>query len=401
MLKLLPRWLLLFALALLCAPPSAWAEDEDEEEEDSGPDIKREDEDDVDSWSFEGEKVEEKKEETKEVKRRALEPEPKRYGNSGNWYEITVDCGGCPTLLGQSLGIEETMVMREFFDFVQIESDRKSGKFVYPSEGENRPVGVKDRGDRVIIWNFVIDSGSRLTDTYATLWDMRVKAGGGLLYGRKYEVQAWTSDAYEKWKDGYRSKQSFIPSYKLTSYVDLAPVKKLSTEDSRFQVGEDARISFVGYASFVRSDVDAKKIEAEQQQLKAEAEAQAKRLRDQQEWFKKGEEHLDSRDYDSALTAFLKARTLGSDSLDLNFYLGFTYQKTKSFSKAIQEYRVILESDPRDTDVRYNLARIYEKQKNWDDAIKEYQAILKFSPDDQGARDRLELLRAARAMIDG
>ncbi len=403
--------LLIFALALgLCVPlGSVRAEDEEEEEsgegegsggEEGGPDISREDEDDVDNWSFEGE-VEKKEEVKKEVKKKKLPPEPSRYGNSGNWYEVSVECGGCDTLLGQELGIEDSLVMREFFDYVQIASDRKSGRFIYPSEGETISVGVRDGGKRLLLWEYAADKGTRLTDTFATLWDLRRKADSGLLYGRKYEVQAWTAEAYVESDDGYKANQRFISSSKLLSYADLAPVKGLTVEAPRFQVGENVRVSLVGYSAFVRSDIKMAAIEKEQEQLKAAAEAEAKRLRDQKSWFSKGESHLDSRSWEDALSAFLKAREFGLESLDLSFYLGFAFQRTGDFDNAIKEYRSVLKSDPRDTDVRYNLARIYEKQKSWDEAIKEYQAILKFSPDDQGARERLELLRAARAMIDG
>ena len=400
--------LLILALVLGLSAPvtSVRAEDEEEseegegEEEGGGPDISREDEDDVDNWSFEGE-VEKKEEVKKEVKKKALPPEPKRNGNSGNWYEVSVECGGCETLLGQQLGIEDSLVMREFFDYVQIASDRKSGRFMYPSEGETISIGVRDGGKRVLLWEYAGDKGTRLTDTFATVWDLRRKAESGLLYGRKYEIQAWTAAAYSESDSGYKANQRFISSSKLLSYADLAPVKALTTEEPRFQVGENVRVSLVGYSAFVRSDIKLSAIAQEQERLKADAEAAAKRLRDQKEWFGKGEGHLDSRAWEDALAAFLKAREFGLDSLDLSFYLGFAFQRTGDFDNAIKEYRAVLKADPRDTDVRYNLARIYEKQKSWDEAIKEYQAILKFSPDDQGARDRLDLLRAARAMIDG
>jgi hypothetical protein len=164
---------LLLVLAMLLPATLVYAEGEEDEESldeadegdegsedkdegdgtrEDGPLISREDEDDVDSWSFEGE-VEKKEEVKKEVKKKALPPEPKRYGNSGNWYEVSVECGGCETLLGQQLGIEDSLVMREFFDYVQVSSDRKSGKFVYPSEGETRPVGIRDSSKRVRLWS--------------------------------------------------------------------------------------------------------------------------------------------------------------------------------------------------------------------------------------------------------
>jgi TolA-binding protein len=407
-----PAWVhclvLLWGLALL-APAVAFAQEEDEDDageetkkKDDEPDLDptREDGDDVDDWSFEGEKV--KKEVVKEeVKKKELPPEPSRNGVSGNWYEITVDCANCETLLGQVLGIEDPLVMREFFDYVQIGSDRRSGEFVYPSASQKIPLAVTNEGSRVLIYQYVIDTGARLTDTYAKIWDLKLHAEDGLLYGRKYELQAWTAEAYEDWDKGYRAKQSFIDAKKLKTYVNLDPVQKLSTEEPRFQVGDNARIQFVGYSAFVRSDVKPGAIAAEQEKLKAAAEAEAKRARDQKEYFRKGEDALDEKDWTGALTAFEKARSLGFDSLDLNYNLGYAYYKLDDFEHAKKEYRVILDNDPRDTEVRYNLARIHEKEKNFDEAIKEYQAILKFNPDDSSARDRLELLKAARAMLEG
>jgi tetratricopeptide (TPR) repeat protein len=379
-------------------------EDSDEDsDEDDDPNIQREsdtDEDDVENWSFEGETVE-KVEEKVEEKRvgRDLQPEPKRYGNSGNWYEVTSECVDCPTLLGQEFGIERSDVMRQFFDFVQIASDRKSGKFVYPSIGENRPMGISDKSKRVVMWMYIIDTGTRLTDTYATLWDLEVMADGGLAYGRKYEVQAWTDDAYADWEKGYQADQGFISSRKLLSYADLAPVRELSTKNARFQVGEDARINFVGYAAFVRSDVNQDSISAAQTQLREDAEKEAKRIRDQKEYYAKGTSLLDDKEYEDALSAFLKSQDLGGDSLDLNYNLGFTYYMLREYDRAKKYYRLVLDADPRDTDVRYNLARIFEKERDWDSAIREYQAILKFDPDDNGTRNRLQLLKQAREMI--
>lgn len=372
--------------------------DEEEADEEGEPDISRESEDDVDTWTEEG--VVEKKEETKkeEVKKRELPAEPKRYGNSGNWYEVQLECARCPTLLDQSLAIEEELVMREFFDYIQIASNKRSAKFVFPSVGENRPLGMSDQGSRVLIWQYAIDVGTRLTDTYATIWDLQTHADGGLLYGRRYEVQAWTDEAYEDWERGYKADDSFISSSKLKSYADLAPVKALDTDNNRFQVGEDSRIGFVGYAAFVRSDVDQAAIEAERNVLRQTAEAEAKRLREQQEWYSKGEGLLDDKDWQAALAAFVKASELGLETLDLHYQLGFAYYKVSDYKNAKKHYQKLLDQDPRDTDVRYNLARIYEKEKDWDAAIREYQAILKFDPDDQVSRDRLELLKTAREM---
>jgi len=378
-------------------------EGEEEEEEEEGGDITRESEseDDVDNWSYEGET--EKVEEVKEEKPKKLElpPEPKRYGVSGHWFVVEADCSSCETLLGQKLQIEESDVMRQFFDYVEIDSKRTGGSFVYPTSSTKLPLGVTNSSGRVVIWQHVIETGSRLTDTYATVWDMEVKAEDGLLYGRKYSVQAWTEDAYEDWEKGYKAKTSFMDSKKIKSIIALKPVKDLTVEESRFQVGEDARISFIGYAAMVRSDVSQEAIAGEQEKLKAAAEAEKKRVRDQKEFFKKGQGLMDDKEWSDAITAFERARALGLDNLDLLYNLGYSYYKLKDYDSAKKEYEALLSVDPRDTDVRYNLARIFEKEKDFNAAIKEYQAILKFNPDDAAARDRLDIVKAARDMLGG
>lgn len=290
--------------------------------------------------------------------------------------------------------------MRQFFDFVQIGDDRKTGKLMLQSIDESRALGVVDKKPRVIVWQYTAENGSRLTDTYAIVWDLAVKAKDGLLYGRKYEVQAWTEDAYESTDKGYKAKTAFVPQDKLVSYADLAPVKALTLENNRFQVGDNARINFIGYSAFVRSDIDPAAIAGEQDALRQAQEAEKQRLADQKKYFSKGQELMDGKVWEEAITAFLKARELGLANLDLYYNLGYSYYKLGDYKKAKSEYESLLETDPRDTDVRYNLARIYEKEKDFDAAIKEYQAILKFNPDDGAARDRLEVVKAARDMLN-
>ncbi len=330
-----------------------------------------------------------------------LEPEPKRSGGSGNWYEVTIDCVRCPTLLNQGLGIEAPTVMRRYYDFFRIDPDRESGTYVFPSVGESRPLGVAEEGDRLVVWQYAVERGDRLTDTYATLWDLQTLAGGGLLYGRKYRIQAWTDEAYGDWDEGYEADQDFIPEARLQGYADLPPVRELTLDAPRFQVGEAARISFVGYAAFVRSDVDVDLIGMEQERLRGEAAQDAARRHDQDEAFRKGEALLDDKKWEQALAAFEEARALGMGGPDLWYHLGFTHYQLKDYEAAKRYYRAILEVDPRDTDVRFNLARIHEKQEDWDAAIREYEAVLEVDPDDAGSRDRLELLRAARDLLGG
>ncbi len=361
------------------------------DDEGDGPDAGHHsgDEDDIDDWGGEIERQDLNQVVEREEVRVEVEAEPERIGISGNWYQVGVDCLYCETVLGQSLDVQDPLVMRQFFDHFQLEPDTTSGKMVFPSEGINRPLTVVQDGDRVIIFRYVIDEGERATPLYCTIWDLRwLLRDQKLLYGRRYSVDAYQMFAFGQWENGYKADETFLPREQLMTFLNLDLVRNLSETHKTFPVGEKAVLTYLGSDAFVRSDFESEPMEdlqnrlfKEQVQLKEQAEERRTSFDDGCDAFEEGE-------YERALTLLLRAGELGEDSLDFHFYVGGSYQGMKDYDKAKEHYRIVLDGDPMDTVTRYNLARILERQGLYKEALNEYRVILKHDPEDEEARDR-------------
>lgn len=361
-----------------------------DEEDADGPDYQKDgDEDDIDDWEGEIKQQELNQVVEREEVKVDIDDEPERIGISGNWYQVPVDCLYCETILGQNLGVDDPLVMRQFFDHLQIEPGATKGKYVFPSEGINRPITVHQDGDRVIIFMYVIDQGERTTPLYATVWDLRwLLRDQKLLYGRRYSVDAYQPFAFAQWEKGYKADEAFLPREQLQTFLDLSPVLELDEEKKTFPLGDKAVLTYLGADAYVRSDFDPEPFKDLQARLFQEKTEQEERERRRLASFKRGIDHFEDRDYDKALEELTVAGELGEDSLDFHFYLGACYQGTKQFDKAIESYRKVLDGDPRDTTTRFNVAVILEKQGRLKDALKEYRVILKYDPDDDEARNR-------------
>jgi len=346
--------------------------------------------DDIDDWDGEIEKQDLNQVIEREEVRVEVDPEPERIGISGNWYHVEVDCTYCDTVLGQNLTVEDGLIMRQFFDHLQIEPGQDSGKMVYPSEGINRPLLVQKDGDRVVVYMYAIDEGERTTPLYCTVWDMQwLLRDQRLLYGRRYTVDAYQLFAFGTWEKGYKADEAFLPTEQLRTFLDLDLVKSLDEDDSRFPVGEKAVLNYLGAIAFVRSDFESEPFEDLQNRLFKEKVQAEERAQERAEKFDRGIEAFEDGDYEAAAELLLRAGELGEDSLDYHFYLGGAYQGTKRYEEAMDQYRIVLATDSMDTITRYNLARILEKLGRYKEALHEYQVILKHDPDDDEVKDRM------------
>jgi len=357
-------------------------------EEGEDPNIKREDDEDTSQWTYEGEKkqVEQRKD---GPKRSDLAPEPPADGLAGAWYEVTVDCSSCPTVLGQTLGVDEPAVMRQFYDQLVIQPDRKGGKIIYVNEGQNRPVLVlEEKGDRVLLAQYMVEQAARKTDVYAHIWDFRSMMDNRLLYGRKYVVHAFKDNAWTKWEKGDKADPAFLPDKQLQIYASLSEVQKLTNEKKTFDLADKARVEFVGMNAWVRSDFQKEGYARLQGEVQARQDAEKKRLLDQQRFLKDGDDKFDAKDYTGSLAAYQKSRELGLDNADLHFGLGRAFQKLERLDEAAAEYRWCVERDPKDTAARFNLARVYEKQNKLREALEQYQAVTRLDPTDEKAKEK-------------
>ena len=366
--------------------------DEETEEDTSGqgPDIQRADDEDIEDWEGEIEKQDLNQVVEREEVKVEVEAEPERIGISGNWYLVDGDCLYCDTVLGQNLDVQDGLVMRQFFDHLQINPDAATGKMVFPSEGTNRPLLVQRDGDHVVVFMYAIDEGERTTPTFCTVWDLQwLLRDKRLLYGRRYTVDAYQLFAFTQWERGYKADETFLPVAQLRTFLDLDLVHDLDADDKTFPVGEKAVLTYLGSAAFVRSDFDPEPYEDLQARLfKARVELE-EREAEREGSMTDGVEAFENGDYERCLELLLRAGELGEDSLDYHFYLGASYQGTKRYDEAIGQYRLVLATDPMDTVTRYNLGRILEKLGRYKEAIHEYRVVLKHDPEDEEARDRM------------
>ena len=325
----------------------------------------------------------------------ALPAEPSRNGVSGNWYEVPISCATCATLLGQSFEVEVSDVMRRYFEHLVIDSNRRGGKFVYPTRGENRPVSVQASGRRVLVAMFTQEPNRRRsTNNFAQVWDLEWGPDDEILYGRRYRVETSSESAYEIQGEGYRASEEFLSARRLFQTSDLAPVQNLDLENSLFAFTEDATIVFVGRMALVRSDYNGEGVALRQAELQAEADAAAELLRQQEEAKRGGDRAYEGQDLEGAIAKYLEAIELGLDAdVDMRFNLGAAYQQLAQYDQAVEQYRWLLEQNPRDTDVRFNLGRVLERLGEYADALEQYEAIVKYDPNDIDAEDRVIQLR--------
>ena len=346
--------------------------------------------DDIDDWDGEIEKQDLNQIIEREEVRVEVEAEPERIGISGNWFHVEVECTYCDTVLGQNLEVQDALIMRQFFDHLQIDPSQDAGKMVYPSEGNNRPFAIQRDGDRVIVYMYGIDEGERTTPLYCTVWDLHwLLRDKKLLYGRRYTVDAYQLFAFGTWEKGWKADETFLPVEQLRTFLDLDLVRRLDEDDSRFPVGEKAVLNYLGGIAFVRSDFETEPFEDLQNRLFKEKVQAEERSQERVESLDRGIEAFDDRDYEAAAALLLRAGELGEDSLDYHFYLGGSYQGAKRYEEAMDQYRIVLALDPMDTVTRYNLGRILEKLGRYKESLHEYQVILKHDPDDDEVKDRM------------
>ncbi len=356
--------------------------------EEGEPNLKRPDEDTGD-WTYEGQKEETTKKPDGPIKKADLPAEPPASGVTGAWYSVEVDCPTCESVLGQTISLDEPLVMRQFYDQLIVNPDAKGGKIVYINEGQNRPIAVLSQsGNRLIVAEYTIKSGERKTDIYATVWDWTPLLDNRLLYGRKYTISAFKPEAWASWEKGYQAAHTFIPEKELLTYVGLSNVKSLTTEKNSFDLGDKARVVYQGANAWVRSDFNKDAYTALQVKLKAEKEAEKQRLADQQKSYQDGRAAMKGKDYATARSSFERAKSLGLDTADLHFDLATVYQIQKAYELAMPEYQWVIDKDPKDTAAMYNLALVMEKQGKLKDALAWYQKVIKLDPSDEKAKDK-------------
>ncbi len=77
------------------------------------------------------------------------------------------------------------------------------------------------------------------------------------------------------------------------------------------------------------------------------------------EWFQRGMELMESRDFHPASVALEQAKKLEPDKASIREALGRAYLSTRQFARAVEEFEVAVEIQPTDHYAHYCLGRAY------------------------------------------
>ena len=106
---------------------------------------------------------------------------------------------------------------------------------------------------------------------------------------------------------------------------------------------------------------------------------------EEEDFLKKGDEAIDSGNYEEAIKAFEKVIELDPDCEKAYFNLGNTYYQIKKYDKAIDEFTKGLEINPNIEKAYVARAETHFILENYEDAIKDYDKYLELNPLDEHA----------------
>lgn len=89
----------------------------------------------------------------------------------------------------------------------------------------------------------------------------------------------------------------------------------------------------------------------------------------------RGTAAMKQQDYATAVKQFEKAAVHITDSPDLYYNLGKSYQQLNDLDKALKNYQTALNLKPSDTDCMMSLGEIFLKRQQWDEATAIYEKV--------------------------
>ncbi len=91
------------------------------------------------------------------------------------------------------------------------------------------------------------------------------------------------------------------------------------------------------------------------------------------EWFQRGMELMETRDFHPAAVALEQAKKLEPDKASIREALGRAYLSTRQFERAAEEFEVAVEIQPTDHYAHYCLGRAYRGMGEDDRAERHYE----------------------------
>lgn len=90
---------------------------------------------------------------------------------------------------------------------------------------------------------------------------------------------------------------------------------------------------------------------------------------------KKGYCHQKLKQYDSAITAYIKADMIKADNIWTNRHLAFCYRATKQYQKALHYYQAVEKVKPNNMSILFYIGMCYTSLKEYDEALQYFFKI--------------------------
>ena len=110
------------------------------------------------------------------------------------------------------------------------------------------------------------------------------------------------------------------------------------------------------------------------------------------DWFQKGYKAQIDKEYDKAISFYLRYIELDPDYAIAYYNLGNAYYDQGNHTKAIESYKKAIELNPDDAQAYYNLGYAYREQGNNAKAIESYKKAIELNPDDASAYDNMGIV---------
>ncbi len=110
--------------------------------------------------------------------------------------------------------------------------------------------------------------------------------------------------------------------------------------------------------------------------------------------FKLGNQRLDQKDYDGAISAFTECLRLAPKAAACYGNRGIAYREKSNFSQAIADYTEAIKIDPNNALFYNGRAITYRRDKKYNLAIADLNASLKINPNDDKVRQLLESVKS-------
>lgn len=319
---------------------------------------------------------------------------------AGIWYDVAVECPFCLTFENQTLGLGQVTAMLKYSDRIELTPAAKTGKLINRTQGTEtvqRPfrLFVNSRKQQVIFIQYIEGDGERAAELYARVWVLTPMGGGKLLYGKRYQISAFSDDAFEsRGKNGYKAKDKYLPAERILVLLDDVRIASLNEQRRVYQPSDQVRFGLDGAVAYVREGLTDPDLVQAKQEAADRARERVSRETLYRTLVQKGDAAYAEERYDDALNQYKAASAILPEAALVHANLGAVYQVQNKLPEAEAAYRLALELDPSDIDSIFNQGSLMEQQGRLTEALELYRQVQEKRPQDAEARDKVNKLSA-------